>query len=262
MNSRDFIKVILKKNNYGIGPIGENQSPTATRATVRLIYMWWLNSAWPENRKHPLSRLLNDFDRAEARVPHDNMFALLGLSRESYEPTLAPDYEQTPEETLLRYARHFLFTKQSIGILSSSGLSQRSSLSSTPSWIPLWTSSMRESRLSLYQPDGTPYFHAGGNATPQLSIIEDNKILEVAGLIIDTLSVVHNSRWFDTYHSSGASSYQYMFETFGDADDISNDISNHTEPPFPQELQDAKWRNLLRDMVWEWGPKFPPPAEW
>jgi hypothetical protein len=200
MNFEEFLTCVGKKNSYCIGPIGERQSVAATRATVRLLYIAWLKGVYSQNKKYPLSRLLNEIDHAEATLLQDNMFALLGLSSESDVPALAPDYNEFFKGTATRYALYFLRTQNSLDLLSSSGLGQRTRLSELPSWMPLWTSSMRESRLNFVQSDGSAYHHASASSVPETTLFENLGILDARGVVIDCLSVVHNSRWSDHYH--------------------------------------------------------------
>jgi hypothetical protein len=261
MEFKDFFDAVAKKNTYGIGPIGQHQSALATRATIRMFFMAMLSDAWPKT-KYPLARLLNQIDHAKATLPQDNMFALLGLSQESDARELAPNYDETLEESLLRYALYFLCEKKAVDILSSSGLSQRSYPSSVPTWVPLWTSSMRQSRVGRWQPDGNTFFHATGSAKADVTVTSDSEILEVSGFIVDVLTVVHNSRWSDEYHGDTQDTDKYMHDTFLDADDTILNICESSKSQDDQKLFESQWRNLLFDMVWGHGCNSQPTQEW
>jgi hypothetical protein len=84
--------------------------------------------------------LLNHYRGFEATNPRDRLYALLGLAAESDEPALRPDYDEDLVTTMHRYAVFFArrASKDGLELLYDD---RRHDGSTTPSWVPDWTSS-------------------------------------------------------------------------------------------------------------------------
>ena len=104
------------------------------------------------NKPETLLQFLNDTRQCKSTDPRDKVFALLNMSTERDEPTLAPDYALSPKDVFASVARFFITRDKNLDVLCHAQAAP--SAYDVPSWVPDW-SMPRASRV-LGQPKTSP----------------------------------------------------------------------------------------------------------
>jgi hypothetical protein len=136
-----------------------------------------------------ISQLLADFRNWGASVPHDKIYALLGLFEDlTLDPHLpSPDYDKPFRDVCIEWATYSLLNEKSLGILFS--CERPRSTPDWPSWVPDW-SITRTSVASLREV--YPGWSATRGTKPEVSISQGR--LTVSGVFITFLKGVHFDR--------------------------------------------------------------------
>ena len=90
----------------------------------------------PEAVNGTLYNVLRNFRGYKATDPHDMVFALAGMQRDSQESIFIPNYHLCVKE-LYTLVTHFMITEYGLNILCEAGLPNRG-LDELPSWIIDW----------------------------------------------------------------------------------------------------------------------------
>jgi hypothetical protein len=72
--------------------------------------------------KLPLMKLFLTFEYSEVSVARDRLFAMLGLASDEADKDLRPNYDESTEEVLLRYAKTFIKNGQGLDVLYGAGM--------------------------------------------------------------------------------------------------------------------------------------------
>jgi hypothetical protein len=97
--------------------------------------------------KLPLMKLFLTFEYSEVSVARDRLFAMLGLASDGADKDLRPNYDESTEEVLLRYAKTFIKNGQGLDVLYGAGMVGRDA--QIPSWVPDWTQLARNKSKPL-----------------------------------------------------------------------------------------------------------------
>jgi hypothetical protein len=117
--------------------------------------------------------------------PRDRFFALHGFLSNNNTNGIQIDYELPCQEVYQSWAMHSI-KKGSLKLLSLAERGPNSKLD-LPSWIPDWSSAPEQvSRNPLFGLG----FEAAGEAKAEVSILEDGRVLNVAGLRVDIIQRV------------------------------------------------------------------------
>jgi hypothetical protein len=151
--------------------------------TTRVLKMFQL-----KDRRRPLiiSQLLANFHKRGASVPHDKIYALLGLFTDLNLDANLPtsNYDKSFRDVFIEWAMYSLLNEKSLGILHS--CEGPRSAPERPSWVPDW-SIARTSVVSLRE------VYPGRSATrgTQSEFSISGGKLTVAGVFISSLERFH-----------------------------------------------------------------------
>jgi len=117
--------------------------------------------------------------------PRDRFFALHGFLSNDNTDGIQIDYKLPCQEVYQSWAMHSI-NNGSLKLLSLAERGPKSKLD-LPSWIPDWSSAPEQvSRNPLFGLG----FEAAGEAKAEVSILEDGRVLNVAGLMVDSIQCV------------------------------------------------------------------------
>jgi len=130
--------------------------------------------------KIPISLLEAMFNSRQAlsSVPHDKVFALLGLCQDSTSLIPAPNYEQPIEEVLRDLTRKFIVVHRSLDFILAadpSAMANAALPSWTPNWLGTWNSSAVKLQTHGLEAHQNVYFGTEGSLPHSLKVI-GNKI--------------------------------------------------------------------------------------
>ncbi|KAN0108841.1 heterokaryon incompatibility protein 6 OR allele [Hyaloscypha variabilis] len=171
-----FIRQHGFHTNFG-NPLGMN--------TVRVIA--YLKDRLRQNRMAELDYLLllKATRLFLSTDPRDRFFALHGFLSKDNTDGIQIDYELSYQQVCQNWAMHSI-KKGSLKLLSLAERGPNSKLD-LPSWIPDWSSAPEQvSRNPLFGLG----FEAAGEAKAEVSILEDGRVLNVAGLTVDIIQRV------------------------------------------------------------------------
>jgi hypothetical protein len=109
--------------------------PTPT--SMSLIQLIRSQKSTSDVKRLGLADLLHLTYKLESKLPHDKIYALLGLVVDGGEPAYAPDYDEGITDVYHRAAAHMITTSNSLDILAC--VSWPKNLEKLPSWVPDWT---------------------------------------------------------------------------------------------------------------------------
>lgn len=204
------------------------------------------------NREIPGYSLQSLIDRtraAQATIPRDRLFALLGLTNDlddEEKQHLKPDYnEELDWKIFRRYASVLINKGQYMEILCRSA--PKSMDPKIPSWICGWLThipTLTTETVTLGTVDSGIY-KAGGNSTTSLRLGNSEDLLVISGGLVDTIECVVASSVFGTspdfWQAPEASS-----RTLDEIDLIFSGLSLY---PTGESLFEVKWRTLIANKV-------------
>jgi hypothetical protein len=144
-----------------------------------------VRNSYRDNAEISLLTLLASFRQSLATNPIDKVYALLNLTSDV---NILPDYTLSTVDTFCRVCTTYL--QRSLDILSLNGDASWKQLKGLPSWVPDWSSTLRES--SFLFNENRLAFHVGGNTFPKVMISEDGNTMSVHGMLIDRVQVTGN----------------------------------------------------------------------
>jgi hypothetical protein len=175
-----------------------------------------------------------------AEDPRDKVYSLLGLvqvkeRRGSNKSTLSADYSLTPTETYVATAVHILKTSSSLLLLGHAEGEDYQELRPLPSWVPDWSVSVSVG-LGI---TGYRRFEASGDLPRRFNLREEERILELTGVLLDTVADVGDSKTdFDAETHTAAGILPRWFDILESLDPVYHTGMN-TEEVF--------WRTLITD---------------
>ncbi|KAF4430289.1 putative Heterokaryon incompatibility protein, partial [Fusarium austroafricanum] len=185
----------------------------------------------------PLLWLFESFQHTQSTKRRDKLFGFLGLANDSDAIELRPNYDDTLETIVLRYASVFVKRRSTLELLYRAG---GPSSNRFPSWIPDWTTTAGGKTISNW-PSGEGFnacIRPGGQTCSLLPYQphHDNRALIVPGHIIDKIE----TRGKTEAQSSDAILYlKEVFETV-------NSLSKYPGRK-PQSLGEVGWRLAIGD---------------
>jgi hypothetical protein len=158
-----------------------------------------VRNSYRYNAEISLLTLLASFRQSLATNPIDKVYALLNLTSDV---NILPDYTLSTVDTFCRVCTTYL--QRSLDILSLNGDASWKQLKGLPSWVPDWSSTLRES--SFLFNENRLAFHAGGNTFPHVMISEDGNCWKLVPKATSGDSAVQawlGFSWFDCSAKQG-----------------------------------------------------------
>lgn len=195
--------------------------------------------------KLPLLGLFHMFEYTETTVPRDKLFALLGLAKDGDSEALRPDYHESTESVLLRYATYFVQSGQGVAALYGAGIAGRDV--QLPSWVPNWTQrKLSKSRsLAVSGHIGLSYA-AASDAPAQIRVGKIPEELIVSASYLDVISRTLRFPSPANEVEKPGIAYAAMLKAFFDeADDM---FSSHEVYVTGESLLEVQWRTLIGNL--------------
>lgn len=156
--------------------------------------------AW---QRSPLIQLLRESLLSQCSNPQDQVYSLLGVSREADEDELKPSYTETVDQTFFRVAKFFVKRGHGPQLLENTTFVIPPT--AFPSWIPRWSKSPFQVikpaiDLSIVK-DSTstaPQFNASLNTNQAFHLDKTETILIGQGVIFDTIESIGSSEFLVT----------------------------------------------------------------
>jgi hypothetical protein len=200
----------------------------------------------------------------ECTSPYDKVFALLNIAEDIEGMDFKPDYSKTLSQTYQDFAVAVAQKTESLDILSAAEPSTAEGLE-VPSWCPDWSTPAKISSLirhdrvpnifmTAVQDVSGPIYNACGPPTLTPRFDFKGPVLEVAGIILDTVKIVQQLQPNET--NPAASFMEWMTTAF-------NECQTQEEkdlPPVWTPFMDKFWSMLAGDSAGVWSTK-PLPRE-
>jgi hypothetical protein len=145
--------------------------------------------------RRPLLQTLYTTGKSLASDNRDKIYAILGLSSDSYQIMESPDYSLTVEEVYKQFAVRFVSKYQSLEFLSFAGLPvfPRRSGTALPSWIPDWSRRKCATLNSTIRP--ATLTNAAREYQAQAEFSADREKLTARGICVDVVDGLAYSVW-------------------------------------------------------------------
>jgi hypothetical protein len=239
----DFLPIFSNMYSYGLA--GHPAISTDAEAALhRLIFMIKLNAELVHrDLPRPLIYLLEGNRSSQATDPRDHIYGLLGISKESDEPALTPDYGEELCDLYVRTAKHFALHHAYVpALLHNAGI--RTAGQDLPSWVPRWDRPFSPVITTDTLSDGrSAVFRASGQTDCVARLDDHGLILKVRGVTFDEISLVGvpPAAWLSL--SVDESTDSYIHEA------ISMLRDHGSAYPTGEMVSQVVWRLLLCDKV-------------
>lgn len=179
-----------------------------------------------------LLTLFQHFHHTKATLQRDKLFALLGLASDALEPALNPDYSDSLENIIQRYARVFVERGSAIELLYHAGFCTPR----FPSWIPDWITNTPRQTITTWS--SKPYgFSACTQVKSDIRLSsKDKSVLVTKGYIVDSVNEVGKT----SFQTSDRLLYLQELSSF---------ILSLTSYPTGESLNDLVWKIPIWDSI-------------
>jgi hypothetical protein len=152
----------------------------------RILEMKDMGLRSPGYEPRDLISLLDIFRTSCATDSRDHVYALLGLSKESKEPELVPDYREKVADTYCRYSKYLIRQGRGLDLLYC--ITGDDSSIKVPTWVPDWSfAGMPHFRFRTARGENG-HFRAGGVASrDSVRLGRGEGEIIVSAIIIDTV---------------------------------------------------------------------------
>lgn len=182
---------ILRVNHGNLDETGRYE---ASRGYSCLLALTRLRRKYQLGWQEDLLSLLKQCRATEATRARDNFFALLGLSKDSGDPRLIPDYDESFEEVCLRYTKFLMSSNDPLTLLSLAAPTLAES--QFPSWYPDWTKITRRPPLAeIHDAQREPIYHTATNSPAMAKLDQNGRLLTVRGAVFQSLAFAGHDSW-------------------------------------------------------------------
>lgn len=248
---------IWRKLMDAVDPDRDDPSPSTfsirmdSFAFDRLLEM--LNRISNDDYQLPsLLDLLQQFYKRKATLPHDLLYALLGIADDGCNYT--PDYDRSIKETLIDFAETNLNVTQTIDILYACNFARKSAIEGLPSWVPDWTSEVvgweyHKHELELYNTTSDAAAAIAMDMNTHVLKVKGARISKIFSLAtVDDIWAAHNL-WDDSdiqgkllsrerpFIHSCCRSEAFTRSIFSDLDPISDESKRLTDVVLLRHLE-------------------------
>jgi hypothetical protein len=246
MGWETFGTAIQQCQNYKIGLTNSNYDHTLAEATAGGEQaMYWLTIAATLFREDPppLLWVLQNFRHTFATRARDHLFALLGLTRDFDNAAFDPNYDESFDLIVRRYAAEFVSGGQGVTLIALARLNVN--LNRFLSWIPDWTSENTirytplNSLITQFGEKILKLYHASGASKPQMWVDIDPNILVVRGSLVDIVTKVGQS-----HPEHRGLPVHSVFDRLQESDEIVAILEIYLNG---EDISEAHWRTLIRN---------------
>jgi hypothetical protein len=131
-----------------------------------------------------LTELLSEGRNQRVSKPRDAIFAMYGLIKLFNIPFPVPNYNKSVELVYIEATKAAITFDRSLLVLLE--ISKNPGRRSLPSWVPDWNVKM-EHTLSVRNLRAMNYFKASGASDPFYEFTNDDRVLLVRGIVVDTI---------------------------------------------------------------------------
>lgn len=166
--------------------------PTQVSYLAELMVVGNAKETFQRNLRRPLIEMLFLFRNFQATDPRDKIFALYGvLHNDCRAGAIQPDYGLNPEDVFRKTTISILDAECNLDILSGpvNGYVDPTN-NQSPSWVACWTMKDTPSPLTYQHIGRDPQFQASASSQYNPRFLEDQRIMEVDGFILDTITCV------------------------------------------------------------------------
>jgi Heterokaryon incompatibility protein (HET) len=220
-----------------------------------------LRTAYHQSRWASLLMLLTRLGDYDSSDPRDQLYAFLGISEDTYQPSLMPAYNENLRDTFCRYAKFFSTRYNCMQLLYDFRCGH--TVPNLPSWIPNWVAPLDidNARIPwltyLEEVDGpssthSSVYYASGYSTASMRVDDDDDDdaitkLSIKGVIVD--DIFHVGSVFIAPEKLAkmdtAKQGLLLLNFYNEIDHIAT--LRHVHVPESQFLEEAKWRTLKSD---------------
>ncbi|GAB1318118.1 hypothetical protein MFIFM68171_08328 [Madurella fahalii] len=217
---------------------GEDPARWGSQTMYSLMY---LRASYQHGTRHDLVGLLKLGQPFLSTRNRDHYFAMLGLASDAADPRFDPDYDAPFDQIARRYASVYVERGRALELLYQAGGEEGSRF---PSWIPDWTKPQASSSQLWYRHHGDGpsrrfFYSAGGGTVQQCHYDQENDVLSVTGVFVDTISAVGSN------HSllvDATGDLVHLKQYISDSDILMEDLSKY---PTGEDLREVQWRTLI-----------------
>ena len=220
-----------------------NNDKEKTRATQQAANMisqfGWLKSTYDNGERQPMLHLLRIFRDAYSTRQRDHLFALLGLAADASNSALDPNYDESLESVVSRFARFLIERTHSLEVLYHCSWSSQPSR--FPSWVPDWTKRFpADSMLAASNTVTNKIFDAAFDKTAHPSFNSSSTLLRIKGLRVDTIGQVGRDHSSEDDRDPTELALLRMY-----VGDTARLVSLLNSYPTGEDIQEVHWRALI-----------------
>ena len=244
-------------------PLGQSSPHHATKGLTQLWMMTQLTLNGFEkgqdnnNRFGPpkadLLNLMQCMECQRASDPHDNVFALFGISKEYKVNELQPDYVQSVADTYRRCASYFIGIGQGCKVLEHIQFPQ--STVDLPSWVPDWGNRKQEYRSLVSEPlfpqPGNKEPNAGGTTTCKMHITLCDKRLVAEAYLIDSVKSLGTAAFRTKFLQNNSDVFQHGLHGLKHQESLEDLATALAEiSSFLEENEVYTTKEVQREVLW------------
>jgi hypothetical protein len=136
--------------------------------------------------RRPLEDLLDHSRTSIASDKRDHVYSCLGLAKRSY--AIRPYYkpELSVEDLFTGVMHSLLLNTDNIGLIERASTANGDHSGALPSWVPDWSQPITRDDTDYYMRT-TDGVHAGGDTETHFEFLENGKVLQTKGVLLDVL---------------------------------------------------------------------------
>ncbi|KAF2797554.1 hypothetical protein K505DRAFT_298205 [Melanomma pulvis-pyrius CBS 109.77] len=168
----------------------EANEPSVAQIVAPILSLGRLRIAYHSREdvfERELLSLFKAFEHTGASRCRDKLYAFLGLACDSDDPDFYADYAAPLEAVVQKYAGVFVRRGKGLELLYHAGVSDSTSSTRFPSWIPNWVTTTYPRTISTWQSNSGP-FTAGLNNGEDIQVLPGSSgILSTMAYIVDEI---------------------------------------------------------------------------
>jgi hypothetical protein len=177
----------LRNDQHGGHGWNVNSSWLTIHSYDQKVYNTLRSKSYVSQQKKSFIDLLDHSRMSTTTDKRDHIYSCLSLAEWSY--GIQPYYKSdlSFEDLFTSVMRLLLLNTENINLIGRASTALGDHTETLPSWVPDWSQPITRSDAELYKDSYNDDLHAGGETKAHLEFLNDGKVLQTKGILLDTL---------------------------------------------------------------------------